>query len=145
MTAKSLVSVLAVIGGTTVVSVLATAGSAAPSAPPLLKRGEYLVEKVGMCADCHSPRNQRGEFIREAYLGGTTLPFSPTVPMPAWAPASSPIAGLPTMTDDQAVVFLTTGKRPDGSASRPPMPEFRFSEDDARAVTAYLRSLGKKS
>ena len=29
-------------------------------------------------------------------------------------------------------------------STRPPMPAFRFSEEDARAVPAYLRSLGKK-
>jgi cytochrome c553 len=107
-------------------------------------RGEYLVERVGMCADCHSAHNARGEIIRETHLGGAALPFAPTVPMPVWAPAAPPIAGLPSMTAEQAVVFFTTGKRPDGSVPRPPMPEFRFNEDDARALTAYLKSLGQK-
>lgn len=144
MTAKSLLSVLTVIGGATVFTVLATANSATPAPSPLVKRGEYLVEKVGLCADCHSPRNERGEFIKESSFGGATLPFAPTVPMPAWAPVAPPIAGLPTMNDGQAVAFLTTGVRPDGSRPRPPMPDFRFSAEDARAVTAYLRSIAKK-
>jgi len=34
-----------------------------------LTRGKYLVERVGMCADCHSPGNERGEFIRARWLG----------------------------------------------------------------------------
>lgn len=135
---KSLLAAVAVIGLAT--SFIA-AETAASGTSPQIKRGEYLVEKVGLCADCHSPRNQRGEFIKEAHLGGAPLGFAATVPMPAWAPVAPPIAGLPSMTSEQAVVFLTTGARPDGSRPRPPMPEFRFSEDDARAVTAYLKSL----
>jgi cytochrome c553 len=117
--------------------------SAADSAASSLARGEYLVEKVGMCADCHSTRNERGEFIRATHLGGAALPFAPTVPMPVWAPVAPPIAGLPSMTTEQAIVFLSTGQRPDGSRPRPPMPEFRFSAEDARAITEYLKSFGK--
>ncbi|MBI5424207.1 MAG: c-type cytochrome [Opitutae bacterium] len=36
-----------------------------------------------------------------------------------------------------------TGVKPDGSMPRPPMPQFRLSEEDARAVVAYLRALKK--
>jgi mono/diheme cytochrome c family protein len=114
---------------------------AADSAAPSLARGEYLVEKVGMCADCHSTRNERGEIIRATHLGGAALPFAPTVPMPVWAPVAPPIAGLPSMTAGQGVTFLTTGQRPDGSRPRPPMPEFRFSEEDARAIVDYLKAM----
>ncbi|HVT74137.1 MAG TPA: c-type cytochrome [Lacunisphaera sp.] len=107
----------------------------------LVARGEYLVKRVGLCSDCHAPRNERGEFIPAQWLQGAALPFAPTVPMPAWANAAPGIAGLPTMTNDQAVTFLQTGVRPDGSRPRPPMPEFRLDEADARAVVAYLKSL----
>lgn len=116
---------------------------AAASGSSLLKRGEYLVNNIGLCADCHSPRNEKGEYIREQWLKGATLPFAPTVPMPAWAAAGPQIAGLPTMTEREAVHFLMTGKRPDGSMPRPPMPEFRLNEEDAKAVAAYLKSLAK--
>lgn len=116
--------------------------AAEPAAQPRT-RGEYLVERIGLCADCHSARNQRGEIIRETHLRGAALPFAPTVPMP-WAPAAPPIAGLPSMTTEQAVTFLTTGKRPDGTTPRPPMPEFRFSEADAREIVAYLKAFEAK-
>jgi mono/diheme cytochrome c family protein len=62
--------------------------------------------------------------------------------MPVWAPVAPPIAGLPSMTAEQAARFLMHGQRPDGSMARPPMPAYRFNEDDARAVVAYLKSLG---
>jgi len=109
-----------------------------PSEP--LERGRYLVENIGLCADCHSPRNERGEFVMEAWLRGAALPFQPTVEMP-WAPVAPPIAGLPSMNDAEALEFLVNGTRPDGSRPRPPMPSYRFNETDARAVIAYLRSL----
>lgn len=108
----------------------------------LVERGRYLVNNVGMCADCHTPRNERGEFIRELWLEGASLDVAPKAPMP-WAPAAPPIAGLRSMTEQQAVEFLQTGLRPNGSRPLPPMPEFRFTESDAQAVVAYLRTLGK--
>lgn len=95
------------------------------AANPLLVRGRYLVENVGLCADCHTPRNEQGQFIRAQWLKGAALP----------------IAGLPSMTEEQAIAFMRTSKRPDGTTPRPPIPEFRFNEEDASAVVAYLKSL----
>ena len=101
-------------------------------------RGRYLVERVGLCQDCHSPRNERGEFVAERWLTGSPLPFAPTIPMP-WAQASKPIAGLPGLDDEQALTFLTTGVLPGGRTPLPPMPPYRFAHDDALDVIAYLR------
>ena len=102
------------------------------------ERGRYLVERVGLCADCHTPRNERGEPVLAQWLMGAPLPFAPTVPMP-FAPIAKPIAGLPTLDDAQAMTFLTTGVLPGGRMPLPPMPPYRFSPDDARDVLAYLR------
>lgn len=113
-----------------------------PDRTALVNRGRYLVENIGMCSDCHTPHNEKGQLVRERLLLGSALPFAPTVPMP-WTPASPPIAGLPSMTEAQAITFFKTGKRPDGSMPRPPMPEFRLNEADATALAAYLKSLAK--
>jgi hypothetical protein len=59
-----------------------------------------------------------------------------------WANTAPEIAGLPGWKDEQIVTFLMTGKL-DGKEPNPPMPGYRFSAVDARAVVAYLRSLGK--
>jgi mono/diheme cytochrome c family protein len=119
---------------------VAPAATSAQASDPLITRGRYLVEHVGLCADCHSPRDERGQFRRELWMKGAPLPFQPTVPMP-WSPAAPPLAGLPSMTTEQGIAFLRTGQRPDGSRPLPPMPAFRFDEADARAVVAYLKSL----
>lgn len=107
----------------------------------LVARGYYLATGIGLCADCHSPRNEKGEFVPGMNLKGATLAFAPTVPMPAWGAVAPAIAGLPTMTEEQAIKFLRTGLKPDGSRPRPPMPEYRLDEADARALAAYLKSL----
>ena len=59
-----------------------------------------------------------------------------------WAAVAPPIAGGPVnYTDEQFAAFLQTGMRPDGSHPRPPMPAFRFNEEDSRAVVAYIKTL----
>ncbi len=121
----------------------APAPAVAPVPSPVaaeLARGEYLVTRVGLCADCHSPRRADGSFDPDLWLRGAALPFRPTVEMP-WAEVAPPLAGLPSMAPEDAVRFLREGVRPDGSRARPPMPAFALDEADARAVVAYLRSL----
>jgi mono/diheme cytochrome c family protein len=123
-----------------------TAGPATPAAKGTatgdrVARGKYLVERVGMCADCHSPRNERGEFVKAQWLWGSPLGFKPEPPIPGWAPVAPPIAGLVGWTDEQAVRLLTTRKNRDGRLPGPPMPEYALSRADAEGVVAYLRSL----
>jgi mono/diheme cytochrome c family protein len=123
---------------------LAVAASAQPpkAAADKLARGKYLVEEAGQCQDCHTPRNEKGHFVKEQWLLGAELAFKATVPMP-WNPVAPPIAGLPTLTHDQAVHFLVTGERPGKPTVTPPMPEYRFSKADADAIAAYLKSLAR--
>lgn len=110
-----------------------------------LERGRYLVERVGMCIDCHSPRLQDGNWDKANWLGGSLLAFAPAVPMPVWANYAPPLAGLPGFTDEQAIRLLETGKNRGGQPPRPPMPEYRMNREDAEAVVAYLRSLAQKA
>ena len=106
-----------------------------------LSHGKYLVERITGCNDCHTPRDQQGQLIMAKELQGSLLGFQPIHPMP-WADTAPPIAGLPGhFTAEQMVKFLETGVRPDGTMPRPPMPPYRFSHEDAVAVTAYLRTL----
>src|SRR3954465_14313616 len=106
-------------------------------------RGQYIVERVGMCHDCHTPRDEKGQLIMAKSLQGGEIGSRPIHPMP-WAEIAPPIAGLPGhFTPEQMVTFLQSGKRPDGSTPRPPMPPYRLSKEDAQSVTAYLRSIKK--
>lgn len=118
---------------------------AEPEKDAQIKRGQYIVERVSMCADCHTARTDKGELNRAAWLQGNVLDFKPLHPMP-FSPVAPQIAGLPTMpTDELAVRFFETGTNALGKLCMPPMPQFRFEHDDAVAVVAYLRSLKKPS
>jgi mono/diheme cytochrome c family protein len=123
-------------------STAAWSAESSMSSAALRARGQYLVEGIGLCADCHSPRDEKGQFVTAHWLRGAPIGFTPAVPMPVWAPVAPPIAGLPSMSAEDAVRFLMHGQRPDGSMPRPPMPAYRLTEDDARAMVAYLKSIG---
>ncbi len=106
-----------------------------------LTRGKYIVERTSMCDDCHTPRDEKGELVMSKSLQGSLLGVQPIHPMP-WADTAPPIAGLPSSwSPEQAVTFLETGKRPDGSMPKPPMPPYRFDHADAEAVMTYLKSM----
>jgi len=111
------------------------------SSAAMVARGRYLVESAGLCGDCHTPRDEKGQPIKEQWLKGAVLSFKPTVPMPVWADKSSNIAGLVGWEKDAAIKFFMTGIAYNGLPPRPPMPEYRFNQQDATAIVAYLKSL----
>lgn len=114
--------------------------ASAPTEAEIVARGEYLVTAIGGCNDCHTPMTPQGPDMTRS-LHGATLVFAPTIEIP-WAPVAPPIAGIPaTYTREQFEAFLQTGARPDGSRPLPPMPPYRFNEEDARAVAAYIATL----
>jgi mono/diheme cytochrome c family protein len=115
--------------------------SATPVSDAQIKHGQYLVERVAMCGECHTPKTDQGEYDRTVWLQGDVLDYKPVHPMP-FAAVAPGIAGLPSIaTDEQAVKFLETGTNALGKRAMPPMPQFRFNHDDAVAVVAYLRLL----
>lgn len=106
----------------------------------LVQRGEYLVTAIGGCNDCHTPMTPQGPDMSRS-LQGAPLIVAPKIDIP-WAPIAPALAGGPAnYTEEQFISFLQTGVRPDGSHPLPPMPAFRFNEEDARAVNAYIRSV----
>jgi mono/diheme cytochrome c family protein len=124
-------------------------GEAAPqdSPPPMpitdtqIARGRYLVERVVMCAECHSSRDAHGHILADKRFKGGPIPFSPPWPN-NWANRAPRIAGLPGYTDELIVRLLTQGaidRR--GHQLRLPMPRFHMEESDALAVAAYLRTI----
>jgi mono/diheme cytochrome c family protein len=106
----------------------------------LIDRGDYLVNGVVLCGDCHTPRLENMAPDETRRLQGSELP--PSGPPEVFATIAPPIAGGPVnYSEQQFISFLQTGVRPDGSHPRPPMPPYRLNEDDARAVAAYINSL----
>jgi hypothetical protein len=84
-----------------------------------IAHGEYLVKGLAGCPDCHTPMNEKGEFIDGKWLQGARLTFAPTVQVPNWADTSPAIAGLPGWDEQQAVKFFMTGVAPRWQAVAP--------------------------
>ncbi len=122
--------------------VVAAKPSPADADAAQIARGNYLVERVGLCGNCHSPRNEKGEFDRARWLQGAPIGVKPIHPVPHWAEAAPPLAGLPPDWSEADVIkLMETGISRDAKPPDPPMPAYRLSHRDAVAVAAYLKSL----
>jgi mono/diheme cytochrome c family protein len=109
-----------------------------------IKRGEYLVNEVARCIDCHTPRTVTGELDMTKLLQGAPTWFTPKIkPKGKWEDRAQDLtmSGLAGKWGEARLVkFLSTGQKADA-----PMPAYKLTVEDAKAVTAYLRSLpGKK-
>ncbi len=110
----------------------------------LIARGKYIADGVAVCTQCHTPRDNKGDLDESKWLDGASLWLRPAEPAGNWSLRAPRIAGSPDATDEQLVTLLTTGVWKDGKQLLPPMPQFRMSQQDARAIVAYLRSLSPK-
>ncbi len=109
-----------------------------------IKRGEYLVNVVARCIDCHTPRTATGELDMTKLLQGAPTWFTPKIkPKGKWDERAQDLtmSGLASKWGEVRLVkFLSTGQKANN-----PMPAYNLALDDAKAVVAYLRSLpGKK-
>jgi mono/diheme cytochrome c family protein len=129
--------------------VLAAALAAGPSfvsrASEQTERGKYLVEEVGKCQDCHTPRGADGQPDREKWLKGAVLDFQPMQPVKDWhktSPDLTPGSRLWQRWGEKGITeFLKTGLGPSGHAADPPMPTYKLKTEDAAAIAAYLKTL----
>ncbi|HLK91856.1 MAG TPA: c-type cytochrome [Polyangia bacterium] len=117
--------------------------------PEATARGGYLVNQVAACGACHTPRVNlswlEGERT-DAYLGGGQViddaAFGMTVVMPNITVDAE--TGIGGWSDDQILRAVRDGVRADDQLLMPPMPFgtwAHLSDDDARAIVAYLRSV----
>ena len=122
--------------------ILAAAAPARAETP--LERGAYLVRGIMACGNCHTPKDAEGKPIAEREMAGGFVIEAPV--FRAVVPNITPDkeTGIGAWSDQEIMVALRDGRRPDGSMIRPPMPMElyrKISDADARAVVAYLRSL----
>jgi mono/diheme cytochrome c family protein len=122
-----------------------------PIAPeaPRLQRGSYLVNNVLFCGACHTSR-EHGNLLTEsertdAYLGGGNVYDDKGMGV-IWIPNITPDVetGIGAWKDDEILRVLRDGVAKDGHFLVPLMPFGAYqylSDDDARAVVAYLRTV----
>ncbi|MGH6932118.1 MAG: c-type cytochrome [Dongiaceae bacterium] len=107
-------------------------------------RGAYLVEALGHCGECHTPRGWLGGLdTDEAFSGTAKGPDGGKVPNITPDEAT----GIGTWSDRDITGLLKTGILPDGDVVGSVMGEVinqgtsRLTDDDRAAIAAYLRSL----
>ena len=111
-----------------------------PSRPAAVNRGDYLVNALGHCGECHTPRNALGALKRGRHLAGGRGPDGKRVP-------NLTPTRLKTWSDDELKEFLVSGLLPDGDLAAQTMTEVvrattsQLTREDLSAVVAYLRSL----
>lgn len=119
----------------------ASSKAAAQSNESAVARGQYIVEGIARCGQCHTPHNSSSSDDRSHWLEGAPVWLKSAEPTEDWPLQAPRIAGTPPGTDAEMVKLLTTGIWRDGKYLRPPMPQFRMKPQDAEAVVAYLKSL----
>jgi mono/diheme cytochrome c family protein len=108
--------------------------------PAQWNRGSYLVNSLGHCAECHSPRNFLGGIIAAQRFAGGPNPEGE-----GWVPNITQ-KGLGEWTAKDIAYFLETGQMPDGDTAGGPMARVirntsQLSADDRAAIAEYLKSL----
>jgi mono/diheme cytochrome c family protein len=119
----------------------AKASTAAPASQSQIEHGRYLVEDVGMCEECHTPRDDNGNLDESRRLQGAAIWITPVHPTTNWAMRAPALAGFPGFSEAQGEQILENGVGPNGLAIQPPMHIYHMTPADAQAVIAYLRSL----
>jgi mono/diheme cytochrome c family protein len=128
-------------------SAVATAAMVAgASAQQLLaERGAYLVNGVGGCHNCHTPRAQGGALdLSKALSGGSQTFQAPQYTVKGSNLTPDRATGLGAWTDDQIKIAIAQGKGRDGRQLAPNMPSAAYAIMTARdrdAILAYLRGI----
>ena len=117
-----------------------------PPATPQQARGAYLVAKVGHCGDCHTPAGLLGVPDLSSYLSGARGGV--------WGGGPNVTAGgkggIGDWSEDDIASLLKDGAKPDGDFVSGAMGEIvhntaRLTDDDRRAIAAYLKTLSPTS
>jgi len=111
-----------------------------PGLSDIANRGAYLVQALGHCSECHTPRNFFGGPKKSRFLAGGKGPDGKDV-------ANLTPTRLKTWSDKDLQDLLTTGIDPEGDVVAETMGEVvrsttsQLTPADLSALIAYLRTL----
>ena len=114
--------------------------TALPGLSDIANRGAYLVQALGHCSECHTPRNFFGGPKKSRFLAGGKGPDGKDV-------ANLTPARLKKWSDKDLQDLLTTGLDPEGDVVAETMGEVvqnttsQLTPADLDALIAYLRTL----
>ncbi len=113
-----------------------------PARPASWNRGGYLVEGLGHCSDCHSPRNLLGGIEKSRDFTGAVIDGWFALDL-----RSDISTGLGAWSVDELATYFKTGVARDKTTTLGPMAEVirnslsYLTDDDRRAMAEYLKSL----
>jgi nicotinate dehydrogenase subunit B len=112
--------------------------------PQIWNRGAYLVEGLGHCGACHSPRNALGAEKAKAYLAGGFAEGWEAPPLTSLSRAPIP------WNEDELYSYLRSGEsRFHGVAAGPMAPVIKelasLPDQDIRAMAVYLSSFNENA
>ncbi len=104
-------------------------------------RGQYLVEGLGHCAECHTPRNALGGLDRSRWLAGAPNPEGK-----GRIPNLTPSGDLAEWSVDDISYYLESGFTPEFDTAGSTMVEVvenlsRATPEDRLAIARYLKAL----
>jgi mono/diheme cytochrome c family protein len=111
-----------------------------PAQDAQVNRGAYLVQALGHCGECHTPRNALGGPKTDRFLGGAKLADDATA-------ANLTPTRLKRYGDAELKDILQSGLYPDGDVIGETMGEVvknttsQLAPQDLEALIAYLRTL----
>ena len=109
-----------------------------------LERGTYLVRGIAACGNCHTPKGPEGD-MPGMELAGMIYEDSNAEVIYQFPNITPDVeTGVGGWTEEQLVAAIRQGIRPDGSVMTGIMPfelYRQLSDDDAKAIVAYIRSV----
>jgi mono/diheme cytochrome c family protein len=114
------------------------------AAEDLVGRGEYLVNTIAACGNCHDARDENGNFIPGMEFAGNFVIQEEL--FRAYAPNITPDreTGIGDWTDEEIERAIREGIARDGHVMGPPMAFSYFagiSSEDMDAIIAYIRQV----
>jgi mono/diheme cytochrome c family protein len=111
-----------------------------PARSPGWNRGAYIVNSLGHCAECHSPRNLLGGIIAAQRFAGGPNPEGE-----GWVPNVTQ-KGIGDWSPKDIAYFLETGELPEGDTASGLMARVikntsQLSPEDRADIAEYLKSL----
>ncbi|WFE76585.1 cytochrome c [Roseinatronobacter sp. S2] len=109
---------------------------------PVLARGAYLVNHLGHCGECHTPRNDFFAMQDDLYLAGEVIDgwLAPNL-------TSDPVSGIGEWSGQDIIDYLSKGHAGNVVQAAGPMAEFvqhgtsHLEEGDLAAIAAYLKTI----
>lgn len=112
-------------------------------ADPLVDRGRYLVEVLGACGNCHTPKGPAGNLPGRHLAGGFEIKEEFGVAIAANITPDRE-TGIGAWSDAEVTRAIREGKSRDGRILGPPMPYYLYrdlADGDVKAMVAYLRTV----